>query len=167
MDLNFRERFLLAEFKTSALYESIEDICDLNLMSDLPNRLCDEGRKRLGVFSGNCLIIETHVPTKQESRFFAYVFDPLGYPTIIPESAKYSRSQEEALAWVESDDFRANKTLYIAAAALQPHEHDEDIVFTVCKGFVKDPLFRRHRKFKIEFGAWLAEQVDDDGESIF
>ncbi len=167
MEQSFKERFLMAEFKASAIYDSVEDICELNLLTDLPNKLCDEGRNRFGVFSGNCLLVETPILSKQESRYFTYVFDPLGYPTIIPESAKYSRTKEQAMNWLESDDFRANKTLYIAAATLQPHEYDEDIVFTVCKGFVQDPLFRRHRKFRLEFDAWLAEQVDDDGQSIF
>lgn len=167
MDLSFKERFLMAEFKASAIYESVDDICELNLMTDLPNRVCDEGRNRFGVFGGNCVVVETVITGKQESRFYTYVFDPLGYPTIIPESAKHSRTREQALEWVDSDDFRANKTLYIAAAALMPHEYEEDIVFTVCKGFVQDPLFRRHRRFRLEFDAWLAEQVDDDGESIF
>lgn len=167
MDLSFRERFLMAEFKASATYDTIEDVCELNLLTDLPSRLCEEGRNRLGMFSGNCVIVETAMLAKPEFRYFTYVFDPLGYPTIIPESAKYSRTQEEALAWVESDDFRANKTLYIAAAALQPHEYQEEFVFIACKGFVTDPLYRRHRRFRLEFEAWLAEQVDDDGQSIF
>lgn len=167
MELTFREKFLMAEFKSSAIYDSVEEACELNLLTDMPSRLCDEERGRYGVFTGNCLIIETKVPRINESRFFTYVFDPLGYPTLIPESAKHSRSLTEATEWIESDDFRANKTLYIAAAALMPHEHHEDDVFTACKGLVKDPLFRRHRRFRMEYEAWLAEQVDEDGESIF
>lgn len=167
MELSFKERFLMAEFKASAIYDTPGDICTVNLLTDLPSRLCDDDRTRLGVFTGNCLVVEMLIPRTGESRYLTYVFDPLGYPTLIPESSKHSQTKEKALAWVESDDFRANKSLYISQAALEPHEHAEDTVFVLCCGFVANPLFRRHRRFRMAFDAWLAEQVDDDGDSIF
>jgi hypothetical protein len=167
MELSFKERFLIAEFKASSSFETPGIICELNLMSDLPSKLCDNERKQYGVFSRNCLVIEQEIVGKQESRFFSYVFDPLGYPTIIPESAKFSKTLDDAVSWLESDDFSANKALFISAATPQLHELAQDTVFLLCKGFVQDPLYRRHRRFRMEYEAWLAEQVDDEGLAVF
>jgi hypothetical protein len=101
---SYEEKRILAKFRNTTCYDSFDQSPFLEFVrTDEHSDLID----------GNCIVMKRNMPMFGIS-YVSYFVDCMGHIASIKEGYKHDKSMEEAIAWLGSEDFWANKERYIA-----------------------------------------------------